>query len=722
MAKLPDVQYRSGVPSLGHYDPGQALAVGNAKARAYLSMGRAVSAVGKAGMSLYEDYSARQAELAVIEADKKARGATLQATTERNVDVSTLSGKVIYNKDTVYNNPDGSLKSERRQTVPGEEVGEAQWNARILGIREATMAGLTTDRSKELFAKEFDRRSGIMGIRVQQQMGVWARDTMQQDVQAKLQILEEKGNLAGGIALIEANTPIVFGAAKAEQLKAAYRDQIEKRPVYKAIAMGADGIPQLRLELEKFSAKDYSGPLNEKQRAEMVGVISRGLTAASNARDKIIGERQADFTSQKSVEIIKGNPTVTPSAIDEWRDTGRIDEQQRFTLYRQLNARTKKIDDDAVVQDYLNKGRKMNVGNAAHVKGVNARANDIIEESMAESNTQSRVKGIDLSAGKLLKLTGDTGIVSQPLKDLMVGLGASSSTSEVDTAVRIRNALQTRSPGLLVQLGGSMKNVDRLAGLAALGYSTSEAVEQVALMDATTVDEKRVYSAQLSAQVKPGEFGDLLVEGIKAKSDLLGGIPIFGGGADPSPQMVAEFEIAYRQQYVATRGLNGGALAAQLATDRVMRDYGRNDADDGPDRAMKYAPQSLYQMSDKLVQTDLNRQLKEQAGVKLESSDVILQADEGSPRGAGYRVWDTEKWELVRNLDSTEFRYVPNPAETERRSELQELEKAQKAQDAIKRDKGLPRRYQLSGASPTELPEVIDFAAETGEMMEQWGP
>lgn len=642
--KLPEIHY-SQVESLGRHDTGGITALASAE--------RQKGAVSQQAMQ----------QLAGVAADYIARQENMEYDTQladASIELSQWEmenkAKAFYTSEEIEGLPDhikrtitgtdglGNPVSEPRTSIPAYEVYPLLLEQKLQGMIKEKAENITNPHLRREFINTSETVAAERVMRASIAAEEAQRSYVIADGKERAADAAENGNFLAAASII---AKLEISDLEKKQLidAAEFKDAVFY--VNEAIrSTDQETVMVMRSTLED---PNYDGPLNEAQRQGAVTALNKQFEQLDFERDRDLKVSKAINFNDYRVGVKEGKYTRLDldAAYDLWKDDqdnpDGIDPVQHAQLVEALRSFHKGIADtvdyDTLLAGFFDGTAPANPNNKDHRDAIGY---------LVETQGLTR-ENVD----ELGYITQKTGIMPQPLIDLIDGQILNGDVQQGIVAMGLYQQLNNGAPHLTNQLGATTKEAAELADLYMRGGANpAEALSQARQYQRdVTPDQRKFYAEQYTAEVRDENIDAVGNLESLMSNDSRWEMPWYRSNVESHPDMVAQFTALTKQHYPVTKGNIKQAQA--LAYEGIRKTWGITEAGgNGKKRAMKNPPEQLLQMTP----DQLNKGLAIYAAENnLAGKELYLASDSDTPKNHSWQVLTLDKETNLFELHGVRF-------------------------------------------------------------------
>lgn len=585
------------------------------------------------------------------------------------------------------------------QPVKGSLYAAALYEKEAQALREQARKSVP-----RMFQDKFDASAEDMQFQGAQNVfnktKAWERDEGLADLASNQEILEQAGDWQGvrGTLTQGKNEGLL---TEQELTKRLHDVDIREAEAPIMAAMAGEKETAIEVEQEKLRDPGYEGPLNEKERLNLIaGLESRRQTLASEFA-KVDAENKMKVFGNMEVGIsyATGKERAHIPDIERALREERITVPQRNQLTMQYYARSKaeqKANKEVVdVSDALANGVKLSHANADHKKGVNRFSRDNFGTSI-EAQKGTPEQRANFERGNIV--TATAGIVPEQADAYIVGLNRSNNPEKVVEAANFNARLEEVAP----QAVRDIDKKDRIRlqvthAMAQTGMPAAAAVQYGKEAAERTDEQQNEINLNYSAALKEsGTSNAKSLESFMGSNNTFDPfyIPLMDETGKPAAStgpMRAEYETLVKEHFGRTNDL---ALSRKLAQKGILHTWGRSQIN-GQDEpvAMKFAPEARTGRAASELRAEVEAQVvKEQVTTLSDSAiygipkpvdpkKVFVVSDSRTGKDGRYALQyrrDDGMSEPLYDKDGKQAYWNPAP-EAKAKKETEQKEKLEKA-------------------------------------------
>lgn len=642
--KLPQIQYGQ-VQSLGRHDTGGITALAGAEQQKGAVNQKAMQQL--AGVAA--DYIERQENM---EYDNQLADASIELSQWETEN----KAKAFYTDEEIEGLPDdikrsvtgtdglGNPVSVPRKSIPAYEVYPALLEQKLQGMIKEKSENITNPHLRKAFINTSETVAAERVMRA----SIAAEEGQRQYVIADGK--DRAANAAeAGQFLVAAGIIDKLEVSDLEKKQLTEAAEFKDAVFYVNAAIRSTDQETVMMMRSSLEDENYNGPLNEAQRQGAVTALNKQFDQIDFERDRDRVVAKAVNFNDYRVGVKEGKYTRLDldAAYALWQDdqdnTDGIDPMQHAQLVESLRgynkAQSDVVDYATLVAGFFDGTAPANPNSKDHRDAI---------EWLVEKEGLTR-ENVD----ELGYITQKTGIMPEPLINLIDGQILNGSAEQGLTAMAFYRQLNDSAPHLTNQLGATTKEAAELADLYMRGGADPlEALNQARQYQLdVTPEQRKFYGEQYTAEVRDDNIDPVgNLESLMSK-DSRWDMPWYRSNVEAHPDMVAQFTALTKQHYPITKG--NIAQAQALAYEGIRKTWGITEAGgNGKKRAMKNPPEQLLQMTP----DQLNKGLKIYAAENdLAGKELYLSSDSDTLKTYSWNVLTLDKETNLFELHTARF-------------------------------------------------------------------
>jgi hypothetical protein len=396
----------------------------------------------------------------------------------------------------------------------------------------------------------------------------------------------------------------------------------------------------MQTNIDQLTSDQYDGLLNDQQRLALVQttkgkmseIESDNLKATELDRGRVISDLEM------SVRYGGGTPVDIYNVYNKDIGMTAAKMTELLVIYQErANDGAKAANQTAMVQNYLDGGRKMSPINGDHKTAVNKYFEGLVAANPDPKNYAS-----------LVAQAAATGIIPEMVINQLVGANQSDNPSHMEQAAAIFSMLEQQEPTSLYSMVPEKhrKTLEVYSSLRDAGNSVGDAFAVAKAGAALNEDERdllvkefdSIGTSDIDKSLRDHMDEDINFNPVKIYEFGLGAPP-----PDPSPAMIAEHRKLAKEYFVFSKG------DEKVASDRAwqnIKGYWSRTKVNGINQVMRLSPEKLYKLPSETIrqqfEEDVDFWAKREKIPGVDPKKLLLLYEEGYTEQSGSYIIATK--------------------------------------------------------------------------------